>query len=126
MLQWERRETNLVTLVIPKFRNRWVVRWFVPMLAKPNVRVNLDRFGSYFWEHCDGVTSVGDIGEEMAREFNEPLESMYDRLSRFALMLERDHFINFAGNPANGVMPANPDVQQLPLKAEDSNNRRRW
>jgi hypothetical protein len=92
-LQWERREDHLVTLVIPKFRSRWLVTWFVPMLAKPNVRVKLDRFGSFFWEQCDGVMNVGRIAEEMAARFGEDPEAMYDRLGRFVRLLEKDGFI---------------------------------
>lgn len=92
-LEWESREGDLVTLVVPKFKNRWILRWFVPLLAKPNIRVKLDKFGSYLWRRCDGEATVKEIGEGMAAEFGEPLDSLYDRIGKFIQKLARDNFL---------------------------------
>ncbi len=92
-LEWESREGDLVTLIIPKFKNKYFVRWFVPMLAKPNIKVKLDRFGSFVWLRCDGVMTVAQIGEEMATQFGEPVEQLYERIGKFLAKLAKDKFV---------------------------------
>ncbi|MBM2846267.1 MAG: hypothetical protein HW407_1579 [Bacteroidetes bacterium] len=91
-LQWETMDEGVV-LLIPKFRNRLLVRWLVPMLAKPTIRVKLDPLGSYFWICCDGSTTVAVIGERMAGKFGETVEPLYDRIGKFVRMLARDKFL---------------------------------
>jgi hypothetical protein len=92
-LAWEEKEGGLVVLLVPKFRNRYIVKWFVPMLARPNIRVKLDAFGSYLWQRCDGKTTVGEMGQAMAKEFDESLDSMYERIANFIQRLVRDRFL---------------------------------
>ena len=92
-LQWEAREGDLVTLLIPKFKNKYLVKWFAPMLAKPNFKVKLDKFGSYVWSKCDGTMNVEQIGVAMAHQFGEPLESVYERIGKFLAKLARDKIV---------------------------------
>jgi len=80
-------------LLVPKFRNKWAVKWFVPMLAKPTVRVKLDERGSFVWQRCDGNTTLESIGEEMSRAFSEPLETTYERLGKFIHQMARSKFL---------------------------------
>ncbi len=86
-------ENGLVTLIVPKFKNKYVVKWFVPLLAKPNIKVKLDALGSFVWSRCDGQTSVEQIGRDMAEAFGEPLEQLYDRIGRFLAKLAKDKFV---------------------------------
>ena len=92
-LEWERREDDLVTLLIPKFRNKYVVQWFMPMLAKPNIRLKLDERGTFVWDRCDGNTTVAEIDESMSGKFGEPEEVSYDRIGKFIQRLARDKFL---------------------------------
>lgn len=92
-LEWESGENSLVVLLVPKFRGKLLARWFVPMLAKPNIRVKLDERGSFVWQRCDGNTTVESIGEQMSTAFSEPLETAYDRIGMFVQKLSRDEFL---------------------------------
>jgi hypothetical protein len=92
-LEWETRENELVVLIVPKFRSRLAKKWFVPMLARPHIRVKLDAFGSYLWNKCDGTATVQEIGEQMAKKFGEPVDPLYDRIGKFVRTLARDKFI---------------------------------
>lgn len=92
-LEWETPETNLVVLLVPKFRNPLVERWFVPLLARPTLRVKLDPLGSAVWNGCDGKTTILEIGEHVAQEFGEPLEPLYERIGKFVHKLARDQFL---------------------------------
>ncbi|MBI5472856.1 MAG: PqqD family protein [Ignavibacteriae bacterium] len=95
-LEWESREDDLVTLIIPKFKSQYLVKWFVPLLAKPNIKVKLDKFGSFVWRRCDGEATVARIGEEMAAEFGEPLEQLYERIGKFLAKLAKDKFVEMS------------------------------
>lgn len=86
-------ENGRVTLIVPKFKNKYLVKWFVPLLAKPNIKVKLDALGSFVWSRCDGRTSVGQIGQDMAEAFGEPLDELYDRIGRFISKLANDKFV---------------------------------
>lgn len=92
-LEWETREDDLVTLVVPKFTSAFSKKWIVPMLAKPNIKVKLDAFGSFVWQRCDGSATVEKIGEEMAAAFNQPVEELYERMGMFLAKLAKNKFV---------------------------------
>ena len=92
-LQWETNERGQVVLLVPKFQNRFVRRWFVPLLAKPNFRVRLDTFGSFVWNLCDGETTVADISERLKGAFGESAEPVHERVRTFLSRLEKDEFL---------------------------------
>lgn len=99
-LEWETGTDGRAILLVPKFRNRLVVRWFVPMLARPVIRVSLDEHGTYVWSRCDGTTPVADIGRAMAEHFGEPVDAVYERIGRFLAVLARDTFVHLDPPPA--------------------------
>lgn len=92
-LKWEALDAEKVVLLVPKFTNRLMVKWFVPMLAKPDIRVKLDERGSYVWMRCDGGTTVESIGEGMSSRFNEPMDTTYERIGKFIQQFVRDKFL---------------------------------
>jgi len=103
-VSWEAETSGTVVLLIPKFRNRFVVRWLVPMLAKPNVRLKLDVFGSFVWNQCDGRTAVSEIAERMRSTFGTAVEPVYDRVALFLGRLDREHFVSMEDSDSS--MPA--------------------
>jgi hypothetical protein len=92
-LEWETQPDGKVVLLIPKFTNRLLVKWFVPMLAKPRIRLKLDERGSYVWARCDGNMTVAEIGEQMSATFNEPVETTYERIGKFVSRFVQDKFL---------------------------------
>jgi hypothetical protein len=103
VVKWETEANGTVVLIIPKFKNRFAVRWFVPMLAKPNVRLKLDAYGSFVWNHCDGRTTVSAIGERMRSEFGSAVEPVYDRIALFLGRLDKEHFLSLREDDPSGV-----------------------
>jgi len=92
--KWEIAETGLAVILIPKFRNEFLVRYLLPFFAKKNFRVKLDAFGSFLWKHCDGLTNIQTIGERMKQEFGVAADPVYERLGRFLRKLEREGFVS--------------------------------
>ncbi|MGA7160874.1 MAG: PqqD family protein [Bacteroidota bacterium] len=95
----ETNENGLITLLVPKFQNQWIVRWLNPLLAKPFFRLNLDKYGSYIWNACDGNTTVRDIGEKMGAYFGEETDSLYERIGLFIRRLDESQSLIIAGKP---------------------------
>ena len=92
-LEWETDDENKVVLFVPKFTSRFAVRWFVPLLAKPTMRVKLDERGSFVWQRCDGNTTVQAIGEKMSVVFTEPVETTYERIGKFIQQMVHNRFL---------------------------------
>lgn len=90
----ETNEDQKVTLLIPKFKNRFAVKYFEPLLAKKHFRLKLDPYGSFVWSRIDGNTSVMAIADAMKEHFGESVEPVYDRVGKFILMLQREKFIS--------------------------------
>jgi hypothetical protein len=93
----ETNEEGLVTLFVPKFQDQWTVRWLIPLLAKPNIRLKLDRYGSYIWNACDGNTTVRDIGRKMGEQFGEDADSLYERIGLFIRRLDESQSLLIKG-----------------------------
>ena len=89
LVGWEPGENDRVVVLVPKFRNRFAVKWVMPRLSKPYVRVKLDQLGSFTWKQCDGKTTVAEIADRMKKEFGETAEPVDERVPAFVLKLVR-------------------------------------
>ena len=99
------REGELVTVLIPKFTSRFARRWFVPLLAKPDLKVHLDAVGSFVWRQCDGTASLGQIADRVAERFGGDPEARRADVVRFATKLAREESLAFdpPGGPAEAI-----------------------
>jgi hypothetical protein len=98
------REGELVTVLVPKFTGGVARRWFVPLLAKPELKVHLDAVGSFVWRQCDGTASIGEIAARVAARFGGDPEARRSDVVRFASKLAREESLAFdpPGGPAAG------------------------
>jgi len=87
--RWERGADGRVTVLVPKFTNRWLVRWFVPLLARPDAAVRLDAEGSFVWDRCDGGTTVQAIAEQLHERLGGDEAAVGERVGRFVERLAR-------------------------------------
>ena len=86
-------EGERVIVFVPKFKNRFLVKWLVPRLKRPNFLVKLDEHGSFIWNHCDGNSTVGQISDKMKNKFGENFDPTYERIGKFVSQLMRDKFL---------------------------------
>ncbi len=93
-VSWETAENGAVVVLVPKFHNELLVRWLVPRLRYPYVRLKLDPLGSFVWKQCDGKTTVAAIAERMKSEFGESLQQVHGRIRTFLLTLEKSDLVN--------------------------------
>ena len=113
--RWVEGDGGLVTVLVPKFTSRFARRWFVPLLAKPDLRVHLDAVGSFVWRQCDGTASVRGIGARVAERFGGDPEARRGDVMRFVRKLVREESLGF--NPpgefaevSRGPAPDGPTV----------------
>ncbi len=101
--RFEATEEGLVTLFVPKFQNQWTVRWLIPLLAKPYIRLKLDTYGSYIWNACDGNTTIRDIGLSMGEKFGEEVDLLYERIGLFVRRLDESQSLLLSGQSKDGT-----------------------
>ena len=86
---------DTVTILVPKFRGKFLGKWLQPKLKRPYFRVKLDAYGTLVWQSCDGQNSVYDIGQKLRKRFTENVEPLYERLGDFMRQLERNQLIAY-------------------------------
>lgn len=91
-VDWE-ENNGVVVLLLPKFTNRFLVRYILPRLNQKNFKIKLDEFGSWVWKEIDGEKSVLQIAEGLSKKFGDRVEPVYDRLGMFIKQLVSRHFI---------------------------------
>jgi hypothetical protein len=99
-LEYETGDGELIVLLVPKFQNRYIVRWVMPLLKKKFFHVKLDAHGSFIWNRCDGATTVEEISKMMQATFGEDFDPTYGRIQRFVQTLLKDKFLTIPENAA--------------------------
>jgi len=96
-VEWEKTRDGTVFLKRPKFRNRFL-KILLNRLGKSSYyRIQLDEFGSFIWERCDGYHRVEQIGKNLRKEFGEKVEPVYERLGAFVKIMAYQKFISYKG-----------------------------
>lgn len=92
---FEVNSENLVTILIPKFSNKFLVQHLMPRLRHPYIKIKLDEIGSAVWLEIDGKKTIGEIASILETKFGEKIQPIDERLSKFFTQLNSYHFIKF-------------------------------
>jgi hypothetical protein len=91
-------EGEKITLLIPKFRRKWMRQWFIPSGRSENFRIHLDEMGSKVWHLIDGERTT----EEICNLFNPEVPELKDipdaaewQVTKFLTQLYSNRFILF-------------------------------
>lgn len=92
------QDDEKITLLIPKFRSRWMRDFMVPGNRSKFIRIHLDEAGSKVWQLIDGKRNVGEICTMLdglpSREVHSN-DTDQIRLTKFLSHLYRNRFIIF-------------------------------
>jgi hypothetical protein len=88
-------EENLVTVLIPKFQNRFALRFIVPKLKSDVFKLKLDELGSAVWLSIDGRNTVDQIAKQLLKKFGDKIEPVNERLTKFLTGLYEQRLITF-------------------------------
>jgi hypothetical protein len=86
---------NIVTVIIPKFKNKFIVKHIVPKLKSPDIKLKLDEIGSTSWLLLDGTKDVRTISKLLLEKFGEKIEPVNQRLTKFLTNLYEQRLITF-------------------------------
>lgn len=87
-------EGNVIVL-IPKFKNKILVKYLLPRMKSRNFKLKLDKFGSGVWLLLNGENNIKFIAEELVRKFGDEIQPIYERLPKFMTMLYTNKLISF-------------------------------
>ena len=88
-------DEGLVTLLVPRYKNRIMKRLLDRSPSRRFVKIHLDEIGSGTWVCIDGKKNVREIGEIVREKFGEAIEPCYDRLGIFMTKLEYEKYIRY-------------------------------
>ncbi len=91
----QKSDDGLVTVIIPKFKNKIAVKLFSPRLKSDHFKVNLDKFGSAVWDVINGKTKVEKIISNVKKKFGDELSEEEERITKFIFQLYTQGFITF-------------------------------
>ena len=94
-INFEESDDGIITLLKPKFENKFLVKYLLPRIRKPNFKIKLDQFGSFVWKQCDGNNTVAQIANLLKENFQDEIDPVYDRLAMFIQSLARYRFIEY-------------------------------
>jgi hypothetical protein len=91
----EMNDNGLIDVLVPRFKNKFFKKFFIPSSKSPYIRANLDEFGSETWKLIDGQHRVSAIADILNEKFGEKIHPVLDRLTMFLTNLYRNGFISF-------------------------------
>lgn len=91
----EKNEEELITVIVPKFKNKFAVKFISPKLKSDHFKIKLDKFGSAVWEDINGKTKVDEIIKNVKNKFGDDLTNEEERITKFIFQLYTQGFISF-------------------------------
>ena len=85
-------EGGLSVITFPRFRNKFMQKYFVPKTKSAMIRVRLDEHGSAVWNLIDGKRTVEKIAEILADLFQQEENYEY-RIASFVSQLYQQGFV---------------------------------
>jgi Coenzyme PQQ synthesis protein D (PqqD) len=86
---------ELVTVIVPKFKNKIVVKLVSPKLKSDHFKIKLDKFGSTVWSKINGKTKVDQIIKDLKKKFGDEIQEEHERTTKFIFQLYTQGFISF-------------------------------
>ena len=93
--EWVTDDAGTVRVLVARYGESRVGRWFARSLGRPHIAVKLDELGSAVWEACDGTTTVGTIATGLVDRFEVTGAPLQERLARFFRDLEHGRLIRW-------------------------------
>jgi hypothetical protein len=94
--QYKDKAKTRATILLPVFETKLGKKLGKMYKIKSHRKVNLDEYGTAIWILCNGRATVREIGEVISEQFGDKVEPLYDRLSHFLNILEKDKMIKFS------------------------------
>ena len=77
----------MVTVIVPKFKNKIVVKLISPKLKSDHFKIKLDKFGSAVWLKINGKTKVDQIIKDLKKKFGDEIQEEAERTTKYIFHL---------------------------------------
>lgn len=91
----EMEDSGKISVLVPKFKNKFLVNFLMPRLKSPYIKAKLDDFGSLTWTEMDGTKNVQAISQSLTNKFGDKVQPVNERLTKFLTQLYQYNFITF-------------------------------
>ena len=86
------KEGALSVITFPRFRSKFMQKYFVPKNKSATIRIRLDEHGDAVWNLIDGQRTVREIADSLAAHF-EHEENYEYRVAVYFSQLYRQGFV---------------------------------
>jgi hypothetical protein len=86
------KEGELSVITFPRFRSKFMQKYFVPKNKSTLIHIHLEEHGSAVWDLIDGKRSVKEITDALSGHFNQEENYEY-RIATYLLQLQKQGFI---------------------------------
>jgi len=98
IIEHESREGDLISLLMPRFKNKYWSRMFQPRSKGEFIKIKLDLSGSLTWLLIYGNTSVEKICKKLEEKYPHQFtqtDETEKRVTKFISMLYQQRYITF-------------------------------
>lgn len=88
-------ESDVVSILFPRFTNKFLVNLISSRMKNPIVKVKLDELGSAVWLEIDGIKKVDQIINILENRLGERIEPAQERVLKFLSSLFNKKIISF-------------------------------
>jgi hypothetical protein len=85
-------EGELAVIAFPRFRSKFMLKYFVPRNRSPFIRIRLEVHGTALWKLIDGKRTVIEITEMLADHFQNEENYAY-RIATYIQQLQKQGFV---------------------------------
>jgi len=96
--QFEKSDKGIVSLIMPRFKIKWIRKMSAKLGRSEYVKISLDNRGSQIWQLMDGKRTIQEIGTHLEKEAEETNQQFYERLSQFIGILKRNQWVLLKGS----------------------------
>jgi len=88
------KEGELSVIAFPRFRSKFMQKYFVPKNKSAIIRVRLEEHGTAVWDLIDGKRTIKEITEILSERFNHEENYEY-RIAAYFSQLYRQGFVKY-------------------------------
>jgi hypothetical protein len=86
---------DLVTVLVPKFKNEIAKKYIAPKLKSADFKIKFDKLGSAVWMNMNGKKNVQEIIKNVSMKFGDEIQQAEERIIKFIFQLYEQKLISF-------------------------------
>jgi hypothetical protein len=94
-VNFEKDSNGTIFLLIPKFKNKFVLKYLLPKNKNQYIKLHLDAIGTTIWLEISENTKVSEICNSLKIKYGESLLEVEERVTKYFSKLYKEGFITF-------------------------------